>query len=145
MPGGVLVMLGLVGYSLALPGVKLGHIALGGHTLVYASLAILCGYQAILFAIFTTTFAINEGLRPSSPGYETFYKVMNLERGLILALLAFLAGVVCLALAVNKWRLAGFGNLNYSETMRWVVPGADRKSTRLNSSHIQKSRMPSSA
>ena len=27
----------------------------------------------------------------------------------------------------------------------WVSPEADRKSTRLNSSHIQKSRMPSSA
>jgi hypothetical protein len=97
---------------------------LEGHTLVYASLAILCGYQAILFSIFTDTFAVNEGLRPPSQGYEAFYKVMNLERGLILALLAFLAGLVCLALAVNKWRLTGFGNLNYAETMRWVVPGA---------------------
>jgi glycosyltransferase involved in cell wall biosynthesis len=124
IPGAILVMLGLVGYGLVLPGAKFGHVALEGHTLVYASLAILCGYQAILFAIFTATFAVNEGLRPSSPGYEAFYKVMNLERGLLLALLAFLAGVVCLVLAVNKWRLAGFGNLNYSETMRLVVPGA---------------------
>jgi hypothetical protein len=49
---------------------------------------------------------------------------MNLERGLILALLTLLVGVVLLALAVNKWRLTGFGNLNYSETMRWVVLGA---------------------
>ena len=28
---------------------------------------------------------------------------------------------------------------------RWLIYGGDRKSTRLNSSHIQKSRMPSSA
>jgi glycosyltransferase involved in cell wall biosynthesis len=124
VPGAVLVMLGLVGYALALPGVKLGDITLEGHTLVYASLAILCGYQAILFAIFTATFAVNEGLRPPSRGYEAFYKVMNLERGLILALLTFLAGVVLLALAVNKWRLTGFGNLDYRDTLRWVVPGA---------------------
>jgi len=124
VPGAVLVMLGLVGYALALPGVKLGDITLEGHTLVYASLAILCGYQAILFAIFTATFAVNEGLRPPSRGYEAFYKAMNLERGLILALLTFLAGVVLLALAVNKWRLTGFGNLDYRDTLRWVVPGA---------------------
>jgi glycosyltransferase involved in cell wall biosynthesis len=124
IPGAVLVLLGLVGYGLALPAVKLGHITLEGHTLVYASLAILCGYQAILFAIFTATFAVNEGLRPPSPGYDTFYKVMNLERGLMLALVAFLAGAACLALAVNRWRLTGFGALNYGETMRWVVPGA---------------------
>jgi hypothetical protein len=124
IPGAVLVMLGLVGYALALPGVKLGDITLEGHTLVYASLAILCGYQAILFAIFTATFAVNEGLRPPSRGYEAFYKAMNLERGLILALLTFLAGVVLLTLAVNKWRLTGFGNLDYRNTLRWVVPGA---------------------
>lgn len=124
IPGAVLIMLGLVGYALALPGVKLGDITLEGHTLVYASLAILCGYQAILFAIFTATFAVNEGLRPPSRGYEAFYKVMNLERGLILALLTFLAGVVLLALAVNKWRLTGFGSLDYRDTLRWVVPGA---------------------
>ena len=31
------------------------------------------------------------------------------------------------------------------QTMIKAYPGGDRKSTRLNSSHIQKSRMPSSA
>jgi hypothetical protein len=25
---------------------------------------------------------------------------------------------------VNQWRLAGFGNLDYERTMRWVIPGA---------------------
>jgi hypothetical protein len=50
--------------------------------------------------------------------------MMNMERGLILALLIFLVGVVLLALVVNKWRLTGFGNLGYSETMRRVVPAA---------------------
>ena len=34
------------------------------HTLLFASLAILCGYQSVLFAIFTKTFAIGEGLMP---------------------------------------------------------------------------------
>ena len=124
IPGVVLVVLGLLAYALALSGVKLGAITLEGHTLVYASLAILCGYQAILFAIFTATFAVNEGLLPPTRGYQAFYKVMNLERGVIVALVAVLAGVVLLALAVNKWRLTGFGNLDYRDTLRWVVPGA---------------------
>ena len=34
------------------------------------------------------------------------------------------------------------GDLNYQE---WINVGIDRKSTRLNSSHASKSRMPSSA
>ena len=44
--------------------------------------------------------------------------------GLETILGAFMAGVVLLALAVNKWRLTGFGNLDYRDTLRWVVPGA---------------------
>jgi glycosyltransferase involved in cell wall biosynthesis len=124
IPGAILVQLGLLGYALVLLGVELGGVTLEGHTLVFASLAILCGYQAILFAILTTTFAVNEGLYPETRGYRTFYKVMNLERGLIVALLAILAGVVLLVLTVNRWRLTGFGNLDYRYTLRWVVPGA---------------------
>jgi len=33
-------------------------------------------------------------------------------------------GCSLLALAVLKWRAAGFGHLDYPETMRWVIPGA---------------------
>ena len=48
---------------------------------------------------------------------------MNLERGLIVAGLALLVGIVLLLAAVNQWRLAGFGRLDYAHTMRLVVPG----------------------
>lgn len=124
IPGVTLVVLGLIAYGVALPGATIGRVTLGAHTLVYASLAILCGYQSILFAVFTTTFAVQEGLCPPSHSYHAFYRVANLERGLILAGLTLLAGLVILALAASKWRLTGFGPLDYAETMRWVVPGA---------------------
>jgi hypothetical protein len=32
-------------------------------------------------------------------------------------------GLLMLAEAINLWRLAGFGSLDYSRTMRWVIPG----------------------
>jgi hypothetical protein len=124
IPGAALILLGIAGYALALPGARVGPVTLGAHTLVYASLAVLCGYQSILFAIFTTTFAVNEGLRPAPRGYDAFYRLVNLERGLLLAALALATGGALLVAAVNKWRLTGFGNLDYGETMRWVVPGA---------------------
>ena len=48
-----------------MPGLTLGAVTFDAHTLLFfASLAILCGYQSILFAILTKTFAINEGLLP---------------------------------------------------------------------------------
>ena len=49
---------------------------------------------------------------------------MNLERGLIAAALdVLLVGVMLLLVAVNQWRLADFGRLDYAHTMRYVIPG----------------------
>ena len=93
------------------------------HTLLVASLAILCGYQAILFAVLAKTFAITEGLLPADPRFMKAFEIVNLERGLILGAGGFLIGIALLGGAVNQWRLTGFGPLNYAHTMRWVVPG----------------------
>jgi glycosyltransferase involved in cell wall biosynthesis len=124
LPGILLVLLGLAGYALAMPGVTIRGITFDAHTLLFASLAILCGYQSILFAIFSKTFAISEGLLPEDARLTRFFQVVNLERGLLLAAAALLVGLVLLLAAVNNWRLVGFGPLDYSQTMRLVVPGA---------------------
>jgi hypothetical protein len=92
--------------------------------LLFASLAILCGYQAILFAIFTKTFAINEGLLPADPRMSRFFQIVNLERGLLCSAAALAVGLALLLAAVLQWRAADFGALDYAHTMRFVVPGA---------------------
>src|SRR5213075_1639291 len=71
MPGLLMVLFGLIGYALALPGVTLGKITLDAHTLLFASMGILCGYQAIVFALFTRTYAVSEGLMPEDPRLTT--------------------------------------------------------------------------
>lgn len=85
--------------------------------------AILCGYQAVLFAIFTKTFAISEGLMPEDSRLTRFFHLLSLERGLIISAGAMLIGLALLLAAVHQWRLADFGSLSYSHTMRLVVPG----------------------
>ena len=124
VPGALLVLLGLVGYGVAMPGFTLGGATFDAHTLLFASLAILCGYQAILFAIFTKTFAVNEGLMPAGPYFYRFFRVVYLERGLLAGLGALLLGLTLLLVAINQWWAAGLGPLDYSKTMRWVIPGA---------------------
>jgi hypothetical protein len=119
-----LVLLGLVGYGLAMPGITLGGATFDAHTLLFASLAILCGYQAMLFAVFTKTFAVNEGLMPAGPHFSRFFRLVYLERGLLAGLGALLAGLTMLLVAINQWWAAGLGPLDYSQTMRWVIPGA---------------------
>jgi glycosyltransferase involved in cell wall biosynthesis len=124
IPGALLVLLGLVGYGLALPGISLHRVTFDAHTLVFASLAILCGYQSILFAIFTKTFAVSEGLMPEDSRLTRFFQIVNLERGIVLGLVSMFSGIVLLLCAVYQWYATDFGNLDYSHTMRWVIPGA---------------------
>ena len=122
-PGIFLIILGLVGYSLALPGVTAGGVTFDAHTLLFSSLFTLLGYQSILFAVFAKTFAISEGLLPQNRRMTRFYEIVNLERGLIVGALTLLSGIVLLLVAVNQWRLADFGQLDYAHTMRYVIPG----------------------
>ena len=123
-PGLALILTGLCGYAIALPGVAIGAVHFDAHTLLFASLFILCGYQAVLFAIFARTIAYTEGILPVNRNLLRFYNVMNLERGLVIAGLAMLVGTGLLLTAVNQWRLADFGRLDYAYTMRLVIPGA---------------------
>jgi glycosyltransferase involved in cell wall biosynthesis len=122
-PGIALVLIGMIGYALAMPAVTFRGATFDAHTLLFASLAILCGYQAILFSIFSQTFAVIEGFLPESKRLSRFYKIVNLERGLLLATAALLLGLLLMGIAFNRWRLSQFGPLNYAETMRLVVPG----------------------
>lgn len=124
LPGVSLIMCGVAGYAIAMPGLAIGGVTFDVHTLLFASLAILCGYQSVLFAIFSKTFAISEGLLPENPRMTHFFQVVNLERGLLLGVGTLIIGVVLLLIAVEAWRAINFGALDYAKTMRLVIPGA---------------------
>src|SRR5579859_2867664 len=67
-PGILLMLVGLAGCFLLLPGRRVFHgVGLDVHTLLYAFVAILLGFQLISFAMFTKVFAITEGLLPEDP------------------------------------------------------------------------------
>lgn len=123
IPGTLLILLGFIGYGIALPGFSIKGVTFDAHTLLFASLSVICGYQSILFAIFTKTFAITAKLLPEDRYMDWFFKIVNLERGLIAGSVAVLIGLLLLMAAVNEWRIKEFGPLNYSQTMRLVIPG----------------------
>jgi hypothetical protein len=123
MPGLVLLVLGLIGYTVAMPGATLGGLTFDAHTLLFASLAVICGYQSMLFSLIAKTFAASEGLLPADPRVVRFASMLPLERGLLVGLLTVAIGGVMLAAALNEWRVQDFGRLDYAQTMRVVVPG----------------------
>lgn len=124
IPGLLLMALGLLGYALALPGVSLGGITFDAHTLLFASLFVLCGFQAVVFSVFTMTFAIEEGLLPRTRSYGRIFEIFRLERGIIAGLLLGIAGTFLLGISVWQWYKVDFGRLDYASTMRLVIPGA---------------------
>ena len=123
IPGILLGLAGLAGYWLAMPARTIGGLRFDVHTLLFASLAIICGYQAVLFAVLTKTFAIREGLMPEDPRLTRMYRWLNLETGLLAGVVGLLLGIVLLTAAILQWRAAGYGDLDYTRTMRVVIPG----------------------
>jgi len=123
LPGIALSLLGFVGYALAMPRVTLHGVVFDVHTLLFASLAILTGYQAVLFAVFTKTFAMSEGLLPMDERMTRFSQRIDLERGLVIGALTMALGIGLLVAVVYQWVTRDFGRLDYAYTMRWAIPG----------------------
>jgi glycosyltransferase involved in cell wall biosynthesis len=122
-PGALLILVGLIGYGIGMPGLRIHGVNFDVHTLLFASLSIICGYQSILFAVLTKVFAISEGLLPPDQRLARLFELVNLEKGLLAGAVAMGFGLLLLLAAVNEWRLKNWGNLDYAHTMRWVIPG----------------------
>jgi glycosyltransferase involved in cell wall biosynthesis len=123
VPGALLILLGIAGYAIALPRAHIGRVVFDVHTLLFASLGIIAGYQSVVFALFTKVFAISERWLPEDPRLTKLGAMVNLERGLLAGAVGMIAGLGLLAGAVAQWWAVNFGPLDYSHTMRWVIPG----------------------
>jgi glycosyltransferase involved in cell wall biosynthesis len=123
IPGIGLGLAGLVLALLVFANIRIGGAVFDAHTLLFASLFLIMGYQSLLFGAFTKVFAIGERLMPMDDKARRLFRIFTLERGAVFGVLVFLAGVGLLAGAVYRWWAAGFGPLDYSETMRRVIPG----------------------
>jgi hypothetical protein len=92
------------------------------HTLVYAAMSILVGFQAITFAVFTKVFAISEGLLPEDPRLSKVFRWVTLEVGLIVGAVGVLIGIAGSVHALGVWGERAFGQLDPSQTLRTVIP-----------------------
>lgn len=118
-PGLVLLAIGLLGYVLALPQFTILGAALDVHTLLVASLFLLLGWQCVLLATLARIFTGREGMMPPHEKLEH----ITVERGLVFGIAAGVVGVAMIGAIVWQWGQLGFGQLQYAQTMRWVVPG----------------------
>ncbi|MBM3692171.1 MAG: glycosyltransferase family 2 protein [Actinobacteria bacterium] len=124
-PGVLLMTLGLILGVALLPGpIEFGDRALDVTALLYAMAMVLVGFQAIMFAVFARAFAMNEGLLPVSRGLERAFRVVTLERGLVLGVLALVAGLAVAVYSLVNWGSNDFGALDTRDAIRVAVPAA---------------------
>jgi hypothetical protein len=62
-------------------------------------------------------------LLPEDPRLNHLFKIVYLERGLLIGAAAMLIGLAMLLVPIILWERTGFGRLDYAHTMRIVVPG----------------------
>jgi glycosyltransferase involved in cell wall biosynthesis len=122
------VLLSLVGALLGLwllPGPRtVGKVTFDVHTMLYTAVFILLGYQAITFAVCTKLFAISEGLLPPDPTLDKLFRYITLEVGLLVGAALIVLGLTTSVYAVTLWGTKHFGSMDYSHTMRIVIPAA---------------------
>lgn len=122
-PGALLMILGLALGLWLLPGARtVGNLTLDIHTFLYAAAAVVTGFQAVNFAVFTKIFGVTSGLLPPDAKLEKAFKYVTLESGLVVGVVLFFAGLGLSIYAVSDWGAHSFGSLDPTEVLRLVIP-----------------------
>ena len=123
LPGLMLMLVGVVGGGLLMAGpVSVGGVRFDVNTMLYCAAATILGSQLVLFWTFAEIFALGEGLLPADPKLVAAFDYINLELGLAVGGVMFLAGLVGGLAAVADWGSRGFGDLEASRALRLVIP-----------------------
>ena len=122
-PGVFLILVGLAGCVWLLPGPQFVHgIGFDVHTLLYAFVFVLLGFQLVAFAIFTKIFAISEGLLPEDPRLNRAFRYIKLETGLLAGAMLITAGLGGSVYAVSDCAKGSCGVLESAHLLRIVMP-----------------------
>jgi glycosyltransferase involved in cell wall biosynthesis len=112
LPGMVLLIVGAL-LVMALAGGPreiLGH-RWDYHVLLFGALALILGYNLVLFDILAKTFSMGAGLASPNRWLQTVLRVFSLERGLVTGSVFFLAGLGLEVKIVLDWARGGYGAL----------------------------------
>lgn len=123
LPGILMMLIGfLASILLILEPLTIKGVRFDIHTLMYSSSLVLIGFQFLVFYAMTKIFAVENGLLPKSTRYDTLFKYINLEKGLIIGVLIVIFGFVLSLKGLSIWKATDFGALQPTDTLRWIIP-----------------------
>jgi glycosyltransferase involved in cell wall biosynthesis len=125
-PGLALLLLGIAGMAWLVPGDRaIGSVGFDVSTLLYFALAVIVGFQALYYFLTARWYGIMEGLLPDDPLIRRIVeRPRRLEWALLVGGVLITAGLGLSLYAVSRWNEAGFGPLDYPDTLRVVIPAA---------------------
>jgi glycosyltransferase involved in cell wall biosynthesis len=122
-PGLFLMLAGLIVGIWLMPGPRtIGNVTFSVHTLLYSMAAIVLGFQSVVFAVFTKTFAISVGLHPKGSRLDSRQHAFSLEKGLIVGGMLTLIGLGGSIHALSDWGSLLYGPLDPDKTLRVIIP-----------------------
>jgi len=122
-PGLLLMMAGAaVGGRLLWGPLHLWGVTFDVHTLLYAAMAVVIGFQTVVFAVLTKVFATTQGLLPEDPRLNKLFEYVKLETGLSVGFALLIAGLALSIFAFSSWRATLYGPLDPEPTLRLVIP-----------------------
>lgn len=122
-PGLLLMVVGtaMVAWLFPQPRAVWG-VGLDIHTMLFAAMAVVIGFQSVLFAVLSKIFAVNEGLLPENRLLARLFRYVTLEVGLLVGLGLLAAGAAGSAYAFFLWSRSSFGAIVTTRILRIVIP-----------------------
>lgn len=122
-PGLILFFVGFIlTVVLSFGNIKIGTVGLGVHSLMYAAAAMMVGVNLVMFSLFTRSYASVTGFIPTEGKLDKWLRETTTEKGVVIGLLLFLAGVIATIVAFVMWSKTGFGGLAPEKMMRITIP-----------------------
>jgi glycosyltransferase involved in cell wall biosynthesis len=124
-PGAAMFSVGVLATLWLLPRPRsIGGVGFDVHTLVYASVLVVVGFQSTLFWVFAKIYGLRERIVPPDPWFRETIKLISVERGLMAGAALLVLGLLLGVAALESWTNTGFGALRAADTMRYVIPSA---------------------
>ena len=122
-PGLVVLALGVSVSALLIAGpVVLAGVTFDVHTLLYAALLILVGFQMFCFGVFTRILAVRDELAPADASFRRLRRLWEPNRGIAAGLLLIAIGLTGTLFAGLEWRSVHFSDLDPRSVLRRVIP-----------------------